>query len=212
MSADKINWQKQKKKRSAFYRNSAFYFVTLCLGIVFAVVVNIFWRSYSVSQKSNNSAAYAKATDLLQQNKPREAAKAFASLADSCNGGCTVIARFSEAAALLKANEISRAANTYMLIANNSSVPAPYGDLARLYSVQIRINTADVMALHRDIAPLLSNHNAWKTLALEAEAAIFTREGNINSARKTLEIIIKDPSTPSKLRQRTNELLNALVT
>ncbi|AHC73472.1 hypothetical protein P856_242 [Candidatus Endolissoclinum faulkneri L5] len=211
MSLHKINWQKQQKKYLAFYTNSGFCLIALFLGIIFAIIVSVFWQYYSAGQKSNDSITYAKATELLRQSKPIEASEAFAALAKACNGGYNVLARFSEAAALLKANELSRAASTYMLIASDSSIPAPYGDLARLYSVQIRINTANGITLHREIAPLLNHHNAWKMLALETEAAIFAKEGNINSARKTLETITKDPSTPSKLRQRANELFKALV-
>lgn len=205
-----VDEELQQERAATLWKKYGGWVIALCVGIVLAVAGNVFWRDYQANQRAEQAAAYADAAALLGENKPREAAAAFAALADDGDAGYAAIARLSQAAALVEADDIPAAAETYMAIANDASVPAPYGDLARLHGVRLRIGTADAPTLHSDLAPLLTPGNAWEPLARETEAAIAIQEGDIDSARETLKLIADNPETPGQLRQRASELLQAL--
>lgn len=205
-----VDEELQQERAATLWKKYGGWLIALCVGIVLAVAGNVFWRDYQANQRAEQAAAYADAAALLGENKPREAADAFAALADDGDAGYAAIARLSQAAALVEAEDIPAAADTYMAIANDASVPAPYGDLARLHGVRLRIGAADAPTLHSDLAPLLTPGNAWEPLARETEAAIFIQEGDVDSARETLKLIADNPETPGQLRQRASELLQAL--
>lgn len=205
-----VDEELQQERAATLWKKYGGWLIALCVGIVLAVAGNVFWREYQANQRAEQAAAYAEASALLGQEKPREAAEAFAALADSGDSGYAAIARLSQAAALVDADDIPAAAETYMAIANDSSVPAPYGDLARLHGVRLRIGTADAATLHSDLTPLLNSGNAWEPLARETEAAIAIQEGDTASARESLKLIADNPETPAQLRQRASELLQAL--
>ncbi|WPZ33684.1 tetratricopeptide repeat protein [Thalassobaculum sp. OXR-137] len=205
-----VDEELQQERAATLWKKYGGWVIALCVGIVLAVAGNVFWRQYQANAQAEQAAAYATASDLLGEDKPREAAQAFAALADTGDAGYAAIARLSQAAALVEADDIPAAAETYMAIANDASVPAPYGDLARLHGVRLRIGAADAATLHGDLAPLLTPGNAWEPLARETEAAISIQQGDTDAARETLKLIADNPATPARLRQRASELLQAL--
>ena len=205
-----VDEELQQERAATLWKKYGGWVIALCVGIILAVAGNVFWRNYQAEQRAEQAAAYASASNFLAENKPREAAAAFAALGESGDHGYAAIARLSEAAALIAADDIPAAADTYMEIANDASVPPPYGDLARLHGVRLRIGVADPATLHGDLSPLLTPGNAWQPLARETEAAIYIEEGNNAAAIESLKPLADDPATPGRLRQRASELLQAL--
>lgn len=184
--------------------------ISLAVGIVLAVAGNVLWREYQATQRAEQASAYAEASTLLGDNKPREAAEAFAALAESGSEGYAAVARLSQAAALVEAGDTAAAADLYMSIAGDDSVPAPYDDLARLHGVRLRIGSADSATLRGDLSPILVTGNPWQPLAREAEAAIAMAAGETDAAVEILKTLADDPATPAGLRRRASELLQAL--
>ncbi|MFX4222847.1 MAG: tetratricopeptide repeat protein [Thalassobaculum sp.] len=205
-----VDEELQQERAATLWKKYGGWVIALAVGIVLAVAGNVAWREYEAGQRAEHAAAYAEAAALLNQNKPREAATAFAALADDGGDGYAAIARLSEAAALVEADDVPAAAETYMRIAADDTVPAPYGDLARLHGVRLRIGTADAASLRSDLEPLLTPGNPWLPLARETEAAIALQAGDTDKAVESLKLLADDPATPGRLRQRASELLQAL--
>lgn len=205
-----VDEELQQERAATLWKKYGGWVIALAVGIVLAVAGNVAWREYQAGQRAEHASAYAEAAALLNENKPREAAAAFAALADDGGDGYAAIAKLSEAAALVEADDIPAAAETYMRIAADGSVPAPYGDLARLHGVRLRVGSADAATLRGDLEPLLVPGNAWLPLAREAEAAIALEAGDTDAAVESLKLLADDPSTPARLRQRASELLQAL--
>ncbi|MEQ8584422.1 MAG: tetratricopeptide repeat protein [Thalassobaculaceae bacterium] len=205
-----VDEELQQERAATLWKRYGGWVIALAVGIVLAVAGNVAWREYQAGQRAEHASAYAEAAALLNDNKPREAAAAFAALADDGGDGYAAIAKLSEAAALVEADDIPAAAETYMRIAADGSVPAPYGDLARLHGVRLRVGSADAATLRGDLEPLLVPGNAWLPLARETEAAIALEAGDTDAAVESLKLLADDPSTPARLRQRASELLQAL--
>lgn len=205
-----VDEELQQERAATLWKKYGGWVIAVAVGIVLAVAGNVFWREYQAGQRAEQSAAYAEAAGLLGENKPREAADAFATLAESGDAGYAAIASLSRAAALVEAGDVPAAADAYMAIAADGSVPAPYGDLARLHGVRLRIGSAGASALRGDLASLLVPGNPWLPLAREAEAAIAIAAGETDAAVEALKLLTDDPATPGRLRQRASELLQAL--
>lgn len=205
-----VDEELQQERAATLWKKYGGWVIALAVGIVLAVAGNVFWREYQASERSEQAAAYADAAALLGENKPREAADAFAALAENGGDGYAAIAHLSRAAALVEADDIPAAAEAYMAIADDASVPPPYGDLARLHGVRLRVGTADAATLRSDLEPLLVPGNPWLPLARETEAAIAIEAGDTDAAVESLKLLADDPATPGRLRQRASELLQAL--
>lgn len=205
-----VDEELQQERAATLWKKYGGWVIAVAVGIVLAVAGNVGWREYQAGQRAEQAAAYADAAALLGENKPREAAEAFAALAETGGDGYAAIAKLSRAAALVEAGDIAAAADAYMAIADDDSVPAPYGDLARLHGVRLRIGSADAATLRGDLAPLLVPGNAWQPLARETEAAIAIAVGEKDAAVETLKLLADDPATPGRLRQRASELIQAL--
>lgn len=205
-----VDEELQQERAATLWKKYGGWVIALAVGIVLAVAGNVAWREYQAGLRAEHAAAYADAAALLNDNKPREAAAAFAALADGGSDGYAAIARLSEAAALVEADDVPAAAEAYMRIAADGSVPAPYGDLARLHGVRLRVGSADAATLRGDLEPLLVPGNAWLPLARETEAAIALDAGDRDAATESLKLLADDPATPARLRQRASELLQAL--
>lgn len=205
-----VDEELQQERAATLWNRYGGWVIAVAVGIVLAVAGNVLWRDYQAGQQAEQAAAYAKAADLLQQSKPREAASAFAALAQSGDAGYAAIARLSEAAALVEAGDVAVGVDVYKAVAADTSVPAPYGDLAQLHAVRLRIGSDDAATLRADLAPLLVAGNPWYPLAREAEAAIALSAGEKDAAIEILKGLADDAGTPGGLRQRASELLRAV--
>lgn len=205
-----VDEELQQERAASLWNKYGGWVIAVAVGIVLAVAGNVFWRDYQAGQQADQAAAYADAAALLQEDKPREAAAAFSALAETGGDGYAAIARLSQAAALVEAGDVSGASDVYMTIAADSSVPAPYGDLARLHGVRLRVGTVDSATLRGDLAPILAPGNPWYPLAREVEAAIAVSAGERSTAIEILKGLADDAATPGRLRTRASELLQAL--
>jgi len=205
-----VDEELQQERAATLWKKYGGWVIALAVGVVLAVAGNVFWRDYQAGQRAEQAAAYAEAAALLQDNRPREAASAFAALAETGGEGYAAVARLSQASALVEAGDVAAAADTYMAIAADGSVPEPYGDLARLHGVRLRVGSADSATLRGDLSPILVDGNPWQPLARETEAAIALAAGEKDAAAEILKTLADDAATPARLRQRASELLQAL--
>ena len=70
------------------------------LAVVVGTAAGVGWRAWQESQRQAEAERYMAATELLRQNRPAEAAEAFAALARESDSGYAVLARLQAAQAL----------------------------------------------------------------------------------------------------------------
>ena len=200
-------------RRDKFSQYWAQYGKVIIAGLVLVVAGTagfVGWKQYRMSQQIEYSAQFSAALEQIEAKKDAEAIGALETLAREAGAGYGVLARFREAA--LKANTGDRegAVAIYQTMADDGSIDALYADLARLYGVMHQLDTGDPEALSKDLAPLLTEDGAWRYSARELAALLALRKGDTEAARKDYTRLADDPKTPSGIRARAAEMLQAL--
>jgi len=125
--------------------------------------------------------------------------------------GYRTLARLQAAGLHAQAGDLAAAEAMWRrVIADDSADPA-LRDLARLLSVQQQIDSGDPAALSARLQPLLAPDNAWKPLAMEAQAMLDLRQGHTPQARATLQTLVQDTAAPRGTRQRAEAILTRLA-
>ena len=186
------------------------YFVGAAVAIVLGTGAGVAWRSWQESQRQDEARRYAAAEQLLRQDQASEAAAAFRALAADADSGYGVVARLRAVEAEAAAGESAAALATLDTLAESGAARPVYRQLGDLLTLQRELDRADAGALEGRVARLTGPEAPWRHSALELEALAQLRTGDIEGARRTLDILLADPRTPANLSRRAAELLASI--
>jgi hypothetical protein len=179
-------------------------------GIIIAVVVLVvagvggwrFWQHRQETLAQEAAVRYEEALRLSSENKSQEAQAAFeAVVKEDAETGYAVLARFRLAAELGQ-QSAENGASAFDALANDSSVPALWKDLARLRAAWLRLDTAEPAALRQAVEPLAAPTNTWRHSARELLGLSGLKAGDMEYAGRWFDQIAADRETPAALRQR----------
>lgn len=186
------------------------YVVALAVAAVAVTALVVGWREYQSRERQAEGVRYAAALDLARQGKDKDAADAFAAMAQSVKGGRAVLARLEEAALRAKSGDSDGALAIYDAIAQNGAAEQTYRDLANLLAARLLVDKAPKDAEQR-LLPLTDANNPWHATALELTAIAALKEGNKTEARATYQRLADDLGAPQGLRARAAEMVAALA-
>lgn len=203
-----IDDELQQERAAKLWQRYGGWLIAVAVGVVLAVAGNVFWTRYSADRQADRGDRYEAAADLVTSGNPKQGADAFAELADDAGGGYATLARLREASALAKAGDTEAALAAFRRVAAEGQ--APYGELAHIWAVRLRIGTADAATLVDELGPALAEGGAWRPLAVETQAAVLLQAGDAGKAAELYKSLADDPTTPSRLRARATEMVRAL--
>jgi hypothetical protein len=184
----------------------------LIVGAAVALVLAVAaWQGYtwwSARQADEAGSLFEQAAQLATEGKHAEAEAAFTKLAANAPTGYRTLARL-RAAAEAAARDPKTAVPLYDAIAADGSVDGASRDLAR-------IRAAGLLVDHASYADMLTRletateGNTYHHAARELLALSAWRNNDPAAARKWLEMIATDETTPPSLRQRA-EAIQALL-
>ncbi|HUB95538.1 MAG TPA: tetratricopeptide repeat protein [Stellaceae bacterium] len=185
------------------------YLIALAAALVVATALYVGWRQYQLRQSQAEGVRFAAALDLAHQGKGKEAADAFAAMAQGSSAGRAVLARLEEAAAKAKDGDRNGAIAIYDEITSDSSAGPIYRNVATLLAARFQVDT-DPKAAIEQLKPLTDADNAWHSSALELTAIAQLKEGDNTAARATYQKIADDLTAPQGARARAAEMVTAL--
>jgi len=180
--------------------------IALALLVVLAVGG---WRGYQWwdGQKAAESgAAFEAAAALVDENKPADAQAAFAKLATDGTSGYRTLARFREAAALVKTDSAA-AVKAYDALAADSGIGRALQDAAAVRAGLILVDTAPLAELTTRLEPLTTADRPFRHIARELLALSAYKAGDTAAAQKWFDLIATDTDTPAGTRQRMEVLM-----
>jgi hypothetical protein len=195
-------WLKLWKRYGGFIIGAA-------LAVVLGTAAGVAWREYRSSALVGEATQYAQAIELLRQDRPAEAADAFAALAEEADSGYAVLARLRAAEARAEAGDPEAKLETLTRLADSDAAPV-YRELARLLAAQQKLGQGEPRALAQQLAELTGPGEPWRYSALELRALAQMRAGETLEARRTLTALVSEPGAPANLARRASELLEAL--
>ena len=183
------------------------YAVAAALAVVIGTSAGVGWRAWQQSERHEEARRYAAAQQLLAEDKPAEAARAFAALADDAGGGYRVLARLRAAEAQAQAGDPAAATAILDQLAANDEAEPVYRSLGELLAAQHEFDDVPPSAVLAELEPLVGMDDPWRYSALELRALAQMESGDIAAARQTLDDLLADPLTPPDLGRRAAELL-----
>jgi hypothetical protein len=194
----------------ALWKRYGNYIIGVAVLIVLATAATVFWRDYQKSQREAEGERFMVARDLAEGERTSEAIAAFAALARDAGAGYATLSGLEEAALRAQSGDDAGALVIYERMAGDSSLDAPYRDLAALLLALHSFDSADPQTLATRLAPLRAADNPWRYTAGELSALLAASGGDEAEAREILTALTSDPNAPPGLRARAAEHLAVL--
>jgi hypothetical protein len=167
------------------------------------------YQNYRIDAAQSAGAAFESARRLAAENKPADAAKAFAEMAKSAPGGYALLARLQTTATLAKDGKTTEAVAAYDAIA--AEYEGVIADLARLQAAGLRLGTADWTEMQNRLNPLTDERNAYRAVARELLGLAAVKAGKPDEARKAFLQVVSDAKASPAQRDRVNGHLAGVI-
>ncbi|MDE2228842.1 MAG: tetratricopeptide repeat protein [Alphaproteobacteria bacterium] len=179
--------------------------------VVVVTAIGVGWREYRQQQSASEGTRFAAALDLVRDGKDKDAADAFAAIAQHAGGGHAMLARMEEAALRARTGDADGALVIYDRLAADSSLDPVYRNAATLLAARTALDKGDAAgAMHR-LKPLTDGASPWHPFAIELMAFAQLKSGDSAGARKNFQQLADDPNAPPGARQRAARMITALA-
>ncbi|MDF2232020.1 tetratricopeptide repeat protein [Albimonas sp. CAU 1670] len=165
-----------------------------------------------LDQQENAEARAAGASLIEAASIPdaTERAEAFASRAETLDPGPALIARLTEAGALVEAGDRAAAIEVLDAIESDGAADPLYRQLAGFKAALLRAVDLTPSERADALAAYVQEGEPFRMLALEARAAALLEAGDIEGARADVEAVLNDPMVSPSLRQRVGQMQELL--
>jgi len=171
--------------------------------LVLAVAGYEGWSYWRAGQIEKSSRGFDRAAQAVEagSGQEKEAADAFAKLAESGSSGYALAARFQEAALRAEMGQVKESVLLYEKIADSTSDPL-FADYAHLRVALLIADTATYDVVRRQLDPIAKGNGPWRTIATELLAYAAWRGGKKDEALKLYDEVqkAKDVTPGSKRR------------
>ena len=204
-----VDEELRRERYQKLWERYGIYVVGAALVLVVAVAGWRGWEWYQAREASIAGARFETALELDAAGKQSEAGEILTALTRDAPRGYRTLARFRTAAELSKRDHSAGAA-AYDVLADDTSVEAPFRDLARVRAALALVDTASASEIARRVDPLIAGNSAFKASAREILALSRFRAGERDAARRLFIEIMADPEAPPSLRSRAQLMLALL--
>jgi hypothetical protein len=206
-----IDEELRRENFAKLWERYGYYVIGFVVAIVIVTGVAVAWRQYQARQRADEGERYQVALDLMHQDKLKEATSAFAALAQE-GAQRAVLARFEQAAIVVRAGDLAGATARYEAIAADASVDAQFRDLAVILAAQYGLAKSDPKQIVQRLQPLADAAGPWQPSALELTALAQLKAGDKKAAHAAYQRLADDLSAPQGMRTRAAEMVAALAT
>jgi len=200
----------RRDKAMVLWRKYGIFVIIICVAIVIGTAGRVGWREYKTTQRTEESARYVVAQQLLTKGETAAAISSFQSLAADASTGYGVIAKFQAAAARIEAGDTAGAVTAFDLIAVDDGIDPIFRGLAGLQAVMLLIDGGGTEDLTRRIADLVATESSWRYSGLEMQAVLKHRDGDRAGARAAFKALSEDAGAPDGMRGRAAQMFAAL--
>jgi hypothetical protein len=185
----------------AWWKRWGTYVVAGAVLVVIAVAGLVGWRQYDASRRAQASAAYSVALSKMGQDNAAARIELDKLAADAPEPYRWLAALASAQLRPTPEEQVSA------LLALAPQLPSELGDLATVIAGFRSVGTPKEGEVASLLQALAQPERPFHASALELEAFAAARKGDLASARKMWNEIVKDPAAPQGAQQRAQALL-----
>lgn len=205
-----VNEELQQDKLKALWNQYGAFVIAGAVAIVAATAGAVGWQNYQESQMQAQGMLRAEAEAALLAGDHAKAAERFAQIETDFGAGPGALAAFGEAMALAEGGDSGEASQKLALLAEQDGIDPALASLAKLKSLQLRLDDEDPGVLVSALEALAAPGQAFSLAARETLALALIRAGETERAKETLISVIEDAFTSDSLQARATELLAAI--
>ena len=170
----------------------------------------LYWQHHREVVAGKQGERLQTAYDALANEQPDKAKATLAELAGSSRDGYRALARFTQADILLQKNDLTGAAATFAEIAGDTSLAAPFRDLALVRQTAAQYDALKPQVVVERLRPLAVSGNPWLGSAGEMVAVAYLRMNRGDLAAALFGKIAADDGVPDSIRQRAVQMAGAV--
>ena len=170
----------------------------------------LLWHENSESSRETASEDLVRAIETLGAGHNDAADKALAKVAQDASPGAEAAAQLLRAGIALEQGRKDEAVKLFNAVAGNSSVPAPYRDLATIRAVSANFDAMKPEDVIARLKPLAEPGDPWFGSAGELVGAAYLKQGKADLAGPLFASIAKDKDVPETLRSRARQMAGLL--
>lgn len=170
----------------------------------------LYWHHRQTEAAGVQGEQLSAALDDLTARRIDAAAVPLEKLSGSDVGGIRASARFSQGNVLLDKNDLKGAAAKFGEIAADTSLGAPFRDLALIRQTSAEFDTIKPEIVVTRLKPLVVKGNPWFGSAGELVAAAYLRMNRNDLAGPLFAQIARDETVPASIRQRAVQMAGVL--
>jgi hypothetical protein len=167
---------------------------------------SLWWRHHKEAVAGTQGEQFQAALESIGSGNMKAADPAIAKLARSSQDGYRAMAQFAQADILLKNNDLKGAAAKFAAVANDSSLDAPFRNLALIRQTSAEYDSLDPQTVIDRLKPLAVKGNPWFGSAGEMVAMAYLQQNKRAEAGKLFGEIAQDATAPDSLRQRAVQM------
>lgn len=202
---DEIQEDLKREQYAKLWKAYGNWIIAAAVAVVAVVAGYQVWHNWRIEQRTDEAKAYAEAAAA----PPAQAVDSLARLAAEADTGYAALAALRRAALLAETGDAKAAIEAYETIAADAGVAPLYRELATLRSVMLQMESGDPATLSGRLQTLTGG--AWRHTAIELQAVLAQRQGDMARARELYQRLADDLTTPAGLRARAAEMLAVLT-
>lgn len=185
----------------------------IALGVIAGLVAlagYLYWGYYQRQQSGDQAERYALAMDKLGGGAAEDARQDLIKLASSSDGAAKASALMTQAAILLGQGKVPDAIKAFAVVANDTSLPQPYRDLALVREIATGFDTLPPQQVVDRLKPLAVPGNPWFGSAGELTGMALLKLNKPDLAGAMFAAVAKDEKAPQTIRRRVRQLAGQL--
>lgn len=166
----------------------------------------LYWGYYQRQQAGELAERYTVAMDKLDGGAAEDARQDLIKLASSSDGAAKASALVTQAAILLGQGKVPEAIKAFATVANDSSAPKPFRDLALVREIATAFDTMPPQQVVDRLKPLAVPGNPWFGSAGELTGMALLKLGKPDLAGAMFAAVAKDEKVPRTIRLRVRQI------
>ena len=177
----------------------------IVMAAVVAIVLLVALRQGYIAWQTSQAKASASVFQQALEND--DVLAALEAQRGQLTGGYAMLAQFQIAAEQAASDDFVAAEATYLALASDASLDPLYQQAAKLLSVMVAPQDADVSVLAARLSDLETATGPWQAMALETGAGLELRKDNKDAAMVKYKKLVEMADVPAGMRQRAERMI-----
>ena len=187
------------------------YGIFVILFVVLAVSATVSFekiRSWRIAQNQTNTENYMSAAQLREN--PEDTLAALHKIAEDNQGIFSDFAKLQIANVLFSENKDAEALAALQTLANDAEIAEEVRNVALIKLATYQVDTMPRAEFEAMLKPITEANTSWTPLAQDLLAMVAIRDGDVETAQKIYESILKIKDLPEGFRVKIQDLLSSL--